>query len=374
LEVLAKLLAWRGSSVKPNDTDKKWLIDLAKEEFGELERLLRVRTILGKWLRTYSPLRWRPGERQYWATWFKTWRPTGADRYALWINRRRDMSQAMKVGYFSLGADTHDQQQATRYESAVIRLLSRPGLGIYLRWLCKLLALGDTRELSIEGSRKSDKSNLPPGYVSRRPGWLARYNAACFYSQLMGTASGKECWEKERPRYADAALKQLARVVRAPYSQARMQWFVTDPDLADLRNDPDYGRGWLRFVGIGADRQGKIEWQRLERALQALPMGAWTTYRDLAELLNSDGARPVGSTIVGEEEVWNYLASHGHIVNAHRVLPLTGVPLSSRTWADTAHTIEIRTLLVRDGVLKTPDDAALSDCRYDAQQLSELIE
>jgi len=87
----------------------------------------------------------------------------------------------------------------------------------------------------------------------KRIGWLAHYNAACFYS--LGLELDKEClptgYEVETWKIdcARAAIRELGHVRRDPLSKIEPDWYRSDPELQPLR---DYFQStrWAKLVGL----------------------------------------------------------------------------------------------------------------------------
>ncbi len=84
---------------------------------------------------------------------------------------------------------------------------------------------------------------------------------------------------------------------------------------------------------------GGRDWTRVHAALAALPLGAWTTYGDLAELIGSH-ANPMGQ----------HLATTPGVLNAHRVLNVEGRISPGFFWLDPEDKRDVFDVLESEGV------------------------
>lgn len=110
------------------------------------------------------------------------------------------------------------------------------------------------------------------------------------------------------------------------------------------------------------DPAGGRDWSRLHAALAALPLGAWTTYGDLAELIGSH-PNPVGQ----------HLATTSGVLNAHRALNAEGRVSTGFYWIDPRDTRDIHQVLEAEGVRFGPDRRADASQRFRADDLADLI-
>ncbi|GGX50038.1 hypothetical protein GCM10010321_78820 [Streptomyces chartreusis] len=145
-------------------------------------------------MKSHYPGKKHLGEAHYWLSWERTWNRRNGDVIALRQNKRRIFLTAVKV----------------------------MELGVKSR-------VGDV-DLS------KDMSSLLKG----RPGWMARYNAACIYATKMGGQNGEVL-----DSYIVAALDSLSRVLRDPRAEFNPEWALVDPDLQQLKATPE-GSAWLK--------------------------------------------------------------------------------------------------------------------------------
>jgi hypothetical protein len=86
-------------------------------------------------------------------------------------------------------------------------------------------------------------------------GWLASYNAACFFS-LASELDKKQLPENFKDPLEDwkedctrAAIRELGILVRHPRHGLEPDWLRTDPDLEPLRCSVT-GKDWASFVDL----------------------------------------------------------------------------------------------------------------------------
>ncbi|MFI6457198.1 DUF262 domain-containing protein [Streptosporangium amethystogenes] len=103
------------------------------------------------------------------------------------------------------------------------------------------------------------------------------------------------------------------------------------------------------------------DWTLLHAALAALPAGTWTTYGDLAELIGSH-AVPVGAHL-----------SKSSLLNAHRVLNVSGQVSKGFSWADEDDERDVHEVLRAEGIRF--DEAGRADRTQliSARELAELL-
>jgi hypothetical protein len=118
-----------------------------------------------------------------------------------------------------------------------------------------------------------DLSRIPAvsGHHRRGIGWLALYNAACFFSVAIElpqkrpdllpefyTKDPKVTWTTAVNYWKDdcarAAIRELGALVRHPQHALEPDWLVSDKDLAPLRESP-IGEEWTGFIGRSARRR-----------------------------------------------------------------------------------------------------------------------
>jgi hypothetical protein len=205
-----------GSLLNRDDKNpERFFLDLAKEQLDDLQKMLRRRSLLWKWLRTYVRRikRYEPDDRRYWQS---------------WIDRRTDFTKALDVAKILMGY-LLDLERHTQHAQR-----------------CK-----DEHTKQAERLMQQRRAKL----MRRGIGWQARYNAACLYSIVMEDppleSSGWNVWVAKSERYAERALVELAKVVRDPTRDIDPKWLELDPALSNLRSHPR-ARTWFKFLAFEA--------------------------------------------------------------------------------------------------------------------------
>lgn len=87
----------------------------------------------------------------------------------------------------------------------------------------------------------------------KRIGWLAHYNAACFYSLALQLKQGRlpfdykiGAWKTDCTR---AAIRELGHVRRDPLNRLEPEWYRSDPELQPLTDCVKRTR-WAKLVGL----------------------------------------------------------------------------------------------------------------------------
>jgi alkylated DNA nucleotide flippase Atl1 len=107
---------------------------------------------------------------------------------------------------------------------------------------------------------------------------------------------------------------------------------------------------------------GGRDWSRLHAALAALPLGKWTTYGDLAQLIGSHQV-PVGQ----------HVANTPGLFNAYRVLTADGRVADGFHWDDPSDLREVHSVLESEGIHFSPDRRADASQRLEADDLAEIL-
>ncbi|MEG3629833.1 hypothetical protein [Streptomyces poriticola] len=191
-----------GMLEKGRERSQDWKMS-AKKEIRELEKSLGWRKSRLRWLRGFRPGRVSLGERRYWASWLRHRRPGcrfGRSKRKLFLRAVRVMKKYLE-------------------------------------------AVDDSSECPLASMNKfmTEKRWVPGA------GWMAHYNAACFYSHMIkrGDAHVEACVEQ--------ALIHLGKVVRNPLSEPNRLWTEVDPSLDPLRSHPK-GREFMKiYMGRNED-------------------------------------------------------------------------------------------------------------------------
>ncbi len=116
----------------------------------------------------------------------------------------------------------------------------------------------------------------------------------------------------------------------------------------------------------GLEQEGSadgFDWSAIDAAIEAIPVGNWTTYRDLAEL-GGTAPQPVG----------NYCASTRAPANAYRVLTSSGHVSSYFRWSDPTDTRDVGDVLDEEGIKFDLQGTADPHQRLHAPDLQALVE
>jgi tetratricopeptide (TPR) repeat protein len=138
---------------------------------------------------------------------------------------------------------------------------------------------------SINGLRADLDDLLTPSVH-----WIARYNAACFYSHLLRvrpSGHDDDKWEATRDGYAKVALRHLDLALADPDTEfeENLDWVLTgDPDLKALRSHPRFA-DWVEQT-FHVPRSSPDTWPS-EKARQdlAIVRGTWDGTARAARML-----------------------------------------------------------------------------------------
>ncbi len=157
-------------------------------------------------------------------------------------------------------------------------------------------------------------------------------------------------WEFDGESYRPTAIVSQVLEAAAGISRSARgpSWWVLDD-----------GRDLVAVAGIGSS--GAFDWAPVHRILAAIPPGHWTTYGDLADVVDT-APLPVGG----------HIASCPNCENAHRVLGWDGKPAANFAWADPTETRTQRDLLESEGVTFAANGQADASGRLDPAALDAL--
>ncbi len=120
---------------------------------------------------------------------------------------------------------------------------------------------------------------------------------------------------------------------------------------------------WLPpLPGISDTTWEGFDWSRVNDAIEAIPVGRWTTYGDLAEL-GGTAAQAVG----------NFIAGLPAGTNAYRVLSVDGSVSPSFRWRDKDDMRDVQEVLVAEGVLFEDGKASRSQ-QIGSEELAALLD
>jgi len=117
---------------------------------------------------------------------------------------------------------------------------------------------------------------------------------------------------------------------------------------------------WSSPADVPAAEPIGPSWTRMHAAIAAVPPGYWTSYGDLAELVGTS-AQAVGT----------HIGANLTLLGAHRVLTSSGVPSDGFRWPNPADTRDVRSVLMKEGLAFTAEEAANPDSHLTAEDLAE---
>lgn len=232
---------------------------------GAMKAQLSRRSLLKAWLRTLRPWRWNPGERHYWRTWLQLRLPGRVSKRATYLHGvaigvlLAELSHLRSHDHDSVGVGRREMTKLMdRFAGEILRPGKAPTLA---RLLHPEIRKPGTAEhdhawhTEVSGGVSwAAATNLGRDHRTDI-GWLASYNAACFFSlaskltkkQLPEVFGDKlKDWKEDCAR---AAIRELGILVRNPRHALEPDWLRTDPDLEPLRRSST-GRAWASFVDL----------------------------------------------------------------------------------------------------------------------------
>lgn len=168
-------------------------------------------------------------------------------------------------------------------------------------------------------------------------------------------------WHHDGQRYTPTGLARLiiAEATGMERGPRGTSWWITEDGddlvaLADTVAPTD---------STAASRYQPRDWSDLHAALDALEPRQWTTYGDLAALIDSS-ARAVGQHVTSDCE---------DCATAYRVLNAAGRPAAGFRWTDPTETRGQREVLEAEGVRFGPDGRADPGQRVNADRLRRSL-
>jgi tetratricopeptide (TPR) repeat protein len=252
---------YRLSNARKNAPDRVSHDELL-DHLGMLKAQLALGSLAKAWLLTFRPWRWNPGERHYWRSWLQLRLPGR-------VTKRKTYLHAVAIGELlaelacvlneHAGCPCGGETKALmdRLAGEILRKNGAPSLPRLLhpelrapaaidhdpRWHSP--AIGGVSRIHAY-HRRQHRGDI---------GWLALFNAACFFSLAIKLAPDKlpEGFSGTPRDWCDdcarAAIRELGVLVRNPRHALEPDWLRTDPDLAPLRESPT-GEAWASFVGL----------------------------------------------------------------------------------------------------------------------------
>ena len=271
----------------------------------EVRRQLSRRRLWRAWLRTWRPGRWNPGERRYWRSWISL-RPW--DRSGKRSSYLRAVAIAELVAELSFVVPQRNGA-GVRHGSGTPR--ARDGQEKVTDLLDRLAALLLSRDRAPAAERllrprsagppspvTTDPARLPAyqgrHYRRRATGWLATFNAACFFSQAIWLPPQylPDGFTAEEWRHccAQASIHELGLIHRDPRNTLDPNWIARDPDLEPLRQT-SLGKDWMAFIGLRPARaeETSAPARSLRRPPRAVALRGWA-WRTSRPARGSSGA------------------------------------------------------------------------------------
>lgn len=244
----------------------------------------------------------------------------------------------LAAGAFADGADD--------FESGIERADAkhRPALKKLVGWARQLEADGLARLKTFNGQ---GRQTLLPWLTSEQVGLVTIWNDNGAFLSLW-----RSVFERRAPEIIPVVEEAIAP---ATIGQGNTVHDISDELLAALR------RAYEEAVGASRSR-ARFDWSMAREALERLPSGAWTTYGDIAALVNT-AAMPVGQ----------WLAREPGVPNAWRVLGGNGRLRPEFRWLDPNDTRDVMDVLRQEGVRVGADGVADRTQRLDAEALRCLI-
>jgi hypothetical protein len=257
---------YRLGNARKNAPDHVSHGDLMKHLEG-LRARLALHNLVMLWLGTFRPGRWIPGERHYWRSWMRLWLPGRLTKRASYL---RAIAIAKLLAELSCVLASRPGcpcgGEVRELMSRLARqLLNRGGTPPITRLLHPERTDPKTPEHDhawhlAAAHNGSYAAIYRSGQHRRRLGWLALFNAACFFSLAIELAPAQipdtfcpEDWEDDCAR---AAIREIGILVRQPRHELEPDWLAKDADLAAVRGSPA-GRAWACFVGLETGQAAK---------------------------------------------------------------------------------------------------------------------
>jgi tetratricopeptide (TPR) repeat protein len=226
-------------------------------QLSEIKARLRLWNVTKCWAQSCRPGHWNPGERRYWRSWLRL--PLAGR-----ISRRSEYINAVTVAELlarlaPLGG-RRGGGHATEVESLLRQLATcivRDGAASPAVRLLHPERSAEPTEAHCAAwhAESGGFSRIPVSprrYHRSKVGWLALYNAACFFSLAilldpLDLPEGFDgTWSDDCAR---AAIRELGVLVRSPLNALDPDWFGNDEDLKPLLDHP-IGKAWASFVGL----------------------------------------------------------------------------------------------------------------------------
>jgi len=273
-------------------------VDASQEVLNSIKKRLKRRILWGEWGKTWWLTRWNVGERHYWWSLSRHRPPIfgSSNRYHL-RTAVQVGTQVRGISLIVFPGSSHDKAEVVASDAKakaeidrLVRELANlttrgPLVTRVIKWAPRRISISPYIRLfhpEVLTSRKSRRearrsschcaewhepkddddlvmyplksSPIPRRFRGRkRIGWLAHYNAACFYSLALLLEQSRipfgyqiEEWKMDCIR---AAIRELGHVRRDPLNRLEPEWYRSDPELQPL-TDRVKGTRWAKLVGL----------------------------------------------------------------------------------------------------------------------------
>jgi hypothetical protein len=269
-------------------------VGASQEVLNNIQKRLKHRILWEEWAKTWLLTRWNVGERHYWRSLSRRRPPIfGSSNRYHFHTAAQVGTQVRGISLLVFSESSHDKAGVVTSDAAVTGEIDRlvgelanlTTRGPLIKWTprrafispyirlfhSEMLASRNERQQARRSSCHSAKWHEPRDdedlvmYSLKSPpiprqfrgrkriGWLAHYNAACFYSLALLLERNQlpfgyqiEEWKIDCTR---AAIRELGHVRRDPLNRLEPEWYRSDPQLQPL-TDRVKGTRWAKLVGL----------------------------------------------------------------------------------------------------------------------------
>ncbi|MGC1756524.1 tetratricopeptide repeat protein [Trebonia sp.] len=243
----------------------------ADHPLDPIREQLLLRRLLRSWLLTWRPNHWNPGERRYWRSWISLRPWKRVSKRTAYLRALAISQLAVELSFLLPGRNAASTDHLVAVADARSGERSAAAgkmevLSLMTRLADELLRQDD--EPAVERLLRpkagttitplaADPAYIPvyagPHYHRRAVGWLAMFNAACFFSlaillppEYIPDNFTVDQW---RQCCGQASIHELGLIHRDPRNLLDPNWMARDPDLEPLRQT-EIGQEWQNFIGM----------------------------------------------------------------------------------------------------------------------------
>jgi hypothetical protein len=226
-------------------------------QLSEIRARLRFWNVAKCWAQSCKPGHWNTGERKYWGSWVRIPLPGRISRRSEYINAVAVAELLPRLA--PLGGERgggHAGEVASLMSELATCIVRDGPASPAVRLLHPERSDAPSGEhcaaWHAENAGHARIPVSPRRYHQSKVGWLALYNAACFFSlailldPLDHPAGFDGTWADDCAR---AAIRELGVLVRSPLNALDPDWLGNDEDLKPLLDHP-IGMAWASFVGL----------------------------------------------------------------------------------------------------------------------------